>query len=95
MDHNLKHSGFDPAGRPRHTAQRTALALIATIALAISTLLVATVVSMGIARAELAAGHETDDSRLAVALLLGVVLAGMAGLTAVTAIYHKSRPRKA
>ena len=60
--------------------------LIATLSLALSTVVAATAVSIGIARADVfgmrAAG---DPASLAVALLIGLLLLAMGGLTAVMA----------
>lgn len=72
--------------------QRTTLALIATAALAVSTVVAVTVVSIGIARAEMLSAAQSDDARLAVAVFLGIVFAGMGGLTAVTA-FSRARTR--
>lgn len=60
----------------------TALAELAAIAaLAISTIVAATVVSVGIARADVINGIvEHEGSLFAVALLLGLTLVGIAGL---------------
>jgi hypothetical protein len=77
-------AGFDHRIRDKETArQRSALALIASAALALSTAVAATVVSMGIARAAMLGGAADGDNRsFAVAGLLGFVLAGMGLLTA-------------
>ncbi|MEA2994269.1 MAG: hypothetical protein QOD40_3189 [Alphaproteobacteria bacterium] len=59
-------TGFDPPIRPQQAArQRTALALIATIALAISIAVAATVVSLGMARANLLGAIENSSEPLA------------------------------
>jgi uncharacterized membrane protein YidH (DUF202 family) len=88
-------AGFQrPVPSHQMAQQRTTLALIATAALAISTVVAVTVVSIGIARAEMLNTASADDGRLAVALFLGIVFAGMGGLTAVTAFSKaRSRPR--
>jgi hypothetical protein len=62
--------------------------LIATAALALSTLIAATAVSIGIARADIAGGDlrlltGSDTSPLALAWLIGLLLAGTGGLAAV------------
>jgi CHASE3 domain sensor protein len=55
-------TGFDPPIRPQQAArQRTALALIATVALAISIAVAATVVSLGMARANLLGAVENSE----------------------------------
>jgi hypothetical protein len=57
--------------------------LIATVALAVSLIIAATAVSIGMARAQaLRAVSDSDSAPLAVALFLGAVMAGMGGLTA-------------
>ncbi len=59
--------------------------LIATVALALSTVIAITAVSLGIARADAPGGADSDGATLAVALLVGLLLSGMGGLTAVMA----------
>jgi hypothetical protein len=77
-------AGFDHRTQHEETAQqRTALALIASAALAVSTAVAVTVVSMGIARADMIGSvADGDNAPFAVAVFLGLVLAGMGGLTA-------------
>ncbi len=68
--------------------------LLATIGLALSTLVAVTVVSIGVARADVAANVIDNESSLfAVALLLGLLFIGMGGLTALSARHpsHKKR----
>ncbi len=88
-------AGFQrPIPSQEMAQQRTTLALIATAALAISTVVAVTVVSIGMARAEMfSAAQSSDDARLAVAAFLGVVFAGMGGLTAVTD-FSRARTRR-
>ena len=78
-------TGFAPNRRERVRGRRcTILAqLIAITALAVSIAIAATAVSIGIARADVV-GPVADDagSRFAVAILFGLVLIGMGGLTA-------------
>jgi glycerol uptake facilitator-like aquaporin len=58
--------------------------LITTGALALSTLVAATAVSIGIARAHaLGIGADGDSAPLAIALLIGFLLLAMGGLTAI------------
>lgn len=66
--------------------------LIATVGLALSTVVAVTAVSIGIARAD-AFGMQTesDPAPLAIALLIGLLLSAMGGLTAVMADGPKSR----
>jgi hypothetical protein len=72
--------------RPGHApARRLArLELVASVALVVSTVIAATMVSIGIARAATPSG--TDDAYpFAVALCLGLLLAAAGGLTTVIA----------
>ena len=79
-------AGFTPpSGRPLGRERRTVTIaeLVTTLALALSTLVAATAVSMGIARADVIAnvvGHEA--SLFGTALLLGLVFIVMGGITA-------------
>jgi len=58
--------------------------LFATVALAVSLLIAATAVSIGVARAQAFANfHYSDRAPVAVALLFGTVVAGMGGLSAI------------
>jgi hypothetical protein len=60
--------------------------LIATAALAASTLIAVTAVSIGIARADvLGAPAEGGGAPVAIALFIGLLLTGMGGLTALMA----------
>jgi len=76
-----------PRGAARPTRHRViALELVASLALVLSTLVTATVVTIGYARADtfdLAAN--ADGGSFGVALLLGVLFAGMGGITALVA----------
>jgi hypothetical protein len=66
--------------------------LIATIALALSTLVAATAVSIGIARADVfGARADADAAPFAIALFIGLLLSAMGGLTALMA---GERPRR-
>jgi hypothetical protein len=57
--------------------------LFATVALALSTLVAVTAVSIGIARADvLAVRTDSDTAPLAIALFMGLLFAAMGGLTA-------------
>jgi hypothetical protein len=81
MRDNIETAGFTaPVGRPiGHERRSVALAaLIASAALAVSTIVAATVVSVGIARASAADGViDNEGSLFAVALLLGLVFIGI------------------
>ncbi|MBI3703100.1 MAG: hypothetical protein HY244_04415 [Rhizobiales bacterium] len=81
----LDHSGFTapPDRTLGQERRRVAVAsLIASAALAFATVVVATVVSVGIARANVVGNVIDNESGLfALALLLGVLFIGMGGLT--------------
>jgi hypothetical protein len=83
MRDNIEDTGFTaPAGRSLGHERRTVAlaALIASAALAISTIVAATVVSVGIARANVADGViDNEGSLFAVALLLGLIFIGIGG----------------
>jgi hypothetical protein len=65
--------------------------LFATVALALSTLVAVTAVSIGIARADvLSTRIDADAAPLAIALFMGLLLAAMGGLTAFMAENRKS-----
>jgi hypothetical protein len=65
-------------GRPVAVVQ-----LIATAALAFSTLVAVTAVSIGIARADVLGAHpDSGSAPLAIAVLVALLLSGMGGLTA-------------
>jgi hypothetical protein len=72
----------------RHVA---ALELMAGVGLVVCTAVAATVVSIGIARADTLAGAPTAGRSFAVALLLALVLAASGG---VTALVMRSVPRR-
>ena len=68
---------LDPFPR-RHPAP---LELIASVALVVSTVVAATVVSIGIARADALGAAPAADGSFALAVLLGLVLGGWGWLT--------------
>jgi len=81
-------------GRSLGNERRTAAfaELLATVALAVSTLIVATVVSIGIARADVADNVIDNEGGLfAVALLLGVMFIGMGGATIASLPHHRHK----
>ncbi len=88
MRKHIEGTGFTaPAGRAFGNERRTVAlaALIATAALAISTIVAATVVSVGIARANVVGNViDNEGSLFAVALVLGLLFIGMGGLTILT-----------
>jgi hypothetical protein len=70
-----------PAGRPVSFIE-----LVALVALALSTLIAVTVVSIGIARADVFNAHASRDvAPFAIALFIGFLLSAMGGLTALMA----------
>jgi hypothetical protein len=83
-NHKIEDNGFTaPVGCTFGHERRTVAlaALIASAALAISTIVAATVVSVGIARASVADSViDNEGSLFAVALLLGLIFIGVGGL---------------
>jgi F0F1-type ATP synthase membrane subunit c/vacuolar-type H+-ATPase subunit K len=83
-DTNIEDAGFTaPAGRALGYERRTVAlaALIASAALAIGTVVAATAVSVGIARASAVDGViDNEGSLFAVALLLGLIFVAIGGL---------------
>ena len=66
--------------------------LIATVALALSTIVAATAVSIGIARADaFGVRADGDAAPFAIALLIGLLLSAMGGLTAIMADSPKGK----
>ena len=66
--------------------------LIATVALALSTVVAVTAVSIGIARADVfGIRTDADSASLAIALLIGLLLLAMGGLTALMADSPKGK----
>lgn len=91
----IESTGFKaPSGRPlgaeRHTVAFAEL--IAIVGLALSTIVAATVVSVGIARADVASDVVGNEGSLfGVALVLGLVFLAMGGLTVFTLPTHKPK----
>jgi hypothetical protein len=82
-----------PLGRERRTAARAEL--VTTVALALCTLVAATAVSVGIARADVAANIIDHESSLfAIALMLGLLFIAMGGLTVLHLPGHKHRKQQ-
>ncbi len=92
MCRHVRSTGFaPPAHRGLGSEHRTvALAeLVASLALAASTLIAATVVSIGIARADVASNVIDNEGGLfVVALVLGLLFIGMGGLTILSLPHH-------
>jgi hypothetical protein len=97
MCKRITSAGFTPpANRTLGTEHRTvAIAeFIASVALALSTLIAATVVSVGIARADVVSSViDNEGGVFAIALLLGLLFIGMGGVTIIS-LPHQSRHRK-
>jgi hypothetical protein len=96
MSKQIEDTGFTaPIDRTLGHERRTvALAeLVTTAALAFAIIVLATVVSVGIARADVASNViDNEGSLFAVALLLGLLFIGMGGLTILTLPDHLSLP---
>ncbi len=92
MREPIEKSGFTaPAQRTVGNGQRNiALAeLIAIIGLALSTIVAATVVSVGIARANVAGNViDNEGSVFTIALLLGVIFIAIGGFSALSLPFH-------
>ena len=95
MRNDIDSPGFTaPNGRALGNERRTvALAeLVAIVGLALSTIVAATVVSVGIARANVVGNViDNEGSLFAVALVLGLIFIAMGGLTAFTLPGHKPK----
>jgi hypothetical protein len=95
MRNDIDSPGFTaPNGRALGNERRTvALAeLVAIVGLALSTIVAATVVSVGIARANVVGNViDNEGSLFTVALLLGLIFIAMGGLTAFTLPGHKPK----
>jgi len=77
------HESLSP---PMAASRSRPVELFATLALALSTIIAVTAVSIGIARADaLAARADTDAAPLAIALFMGLLFVAMGGLTAIMA----------
>ena len=98
MRNTLRGTGFTaPAEHTLGEERRTvALAtLIATAGLVLATIVAATIVSVGMARASVASNViDNEGSLFAVALLLGILFIGMGGLTIMTLPGDRTKPHK-
>jgi hypothetical protein len=85
MHKPIENTGFTPPAGHRLGNERRAAALaelIATFGLALATIVVATVLTAGIARANVVDGVVGNESSVfAIALLLGLAFIGIGGLT--------------
>ena len=95
MRRPIQPAGFmPPANRALGSEHRTVLVaqLIANLALILSTAIAATVVSIGIAHADVAGNVIDNESGLfAIALVLGLLLIGMGGLTILSAPHNRQK----
>jgi hypothetical protein len=95
MRDNINSPGFTaPSGRSLGNEHRTvAFAELATIvALALSTIVAATAVSVGIARANVVGNViDNEGSLFTVALLLGLIFIALGGLSVFTLPGHKPK----
>ena len=98
MNKHIEDTGFTaPNDRPLGEERRSvALAeLVATAALAFATIVAATVVSVGIARADVATNViDNEGSLFAVSLVLGLLFIGMGGLTILHLPAHRPKNHK-
>jgi hypothetical protein len=92
MRKQIKLAGFSPPANRTLGSEHGIAAfaeLIASIALVLSTLVAATVVSIGIARADVASNVIDNEGGLfAIALLLGLLFVGMGSLTMLSPPHH-------
>ncbi len=91
--------GFaSPAIEKKVSKNRAGIELFATLSLAASLMIAATAVSIGVARAQaFGAAPHSDGAPLALAVFVGLILVGMilvgtGGLTALAAREHRSPP---
>jgi hypothetical protein len=95
MRNDIDSPGFTaPNGRALGNERRTVAVaeLVAIVGLALSTIVAATVVSVGIARANVVGNViDNEGSLFTVALLLGLIFIAMGGLTAFTLPGHKPK----
>jgi hypothetical protein len=98
MRKRTENAGFTPPltrklGRERRTVAFAEL--VATLGLALGTIIAATVVTVGIARADVATNVIDQESSLfAIALLLGLAFIAIGGLTVLSDIHLPHLPRK-
>ena len=97
MRNDIDSNGFSaPSARALGDERRSlALAeLMTIIGLALSTIVAATVVTVGIAHADVAGNViDNEGSLFAVALLLGIVFIGIGGYSALTLPFHRHKKR--
>ena len=97
MRNDLASSGFTAPNGRTPGQQRRAVGfaeLLTIVGLALSTIVAATVVSVGIARANVAGNViDNDGSVFAMALLLGLGFIAVGGLTALKLPFHNPKKR--
>jgi hypothetical protein len=95
MPKHIETTGFRaPAGHPLGRERRTVAfaELVAGVALALSTVVLATVLSVGVARASVAENVIGNEGSLfAIALLLGLIFIGLGGLSALVGDRQEKR----
>ncbi len=95
MHKHIENTGFRaPAGHPLGREHRTVAfaELVAGVALALSTMVLATVLSVGVARASVADGVIGNEGSLfAIALLLGVLFIGLGSISTLARDKHEKR----
>ena len=94
MCKRITSAGFTPpANRTLGTEHRTvAIAeFIASVALALSTLIAATVVSVGIWRADVVNGVIDNEGGVFAIAILGLLFIGMGGVTIISATSHSTK----
>jgi hypothetical protein len=92
MRRHVGPTGFAPPAHGRLGSEHRTVALaelVTSLALAASTIIAATVVSIGIARADVASNVIDNEGGLfVVALVLGLLFIGMGGLTILSLPHH-------
>ena len=96
MSRNLSgRAGFEQAAPQSSAPKHRSIAfveLVTTAALALSTAVAVTAVSIGIARADVAGVvAQADGAPFAIALIIALLLSGMGGLTAIMAADGRRR----
>jgi len=98
MRRPLENAGFTPPLGRKLGRERRAVAvaeLVASIGLAVGTIIAATVVTVGIARADVARNIIDQESSLfAIALLLGLAFVALGGLAALPHFHLPHLPRR-
>jgi Mg2+/citrate symporter len=96
MIKHIENTGFTaPSAHTLGNERRTVAVaqLVATAALALATLVAATVVSVGFARADVGTVIDNEDGLFAIAMILGLVFAAMGGLTMLSLPHKQHAPK--